>query len=227
MVFTALENGAVKHALLFARFFDSEQPLSYNLPPLHLSHIRNLTNDFGMIQFSKINRPDIDSGYTIDDNARAMVAVCMHFKATGETDDLKYIEKYLRFIEYCLQPDGRFLNYVDKAKLFTSQNQEVNLDDANGRTIWALGYLIQYQRYLPFHIISLAKNLFEKSIVQFDEIHSTRALAFAIKGLYYYNLVSPSTRNTLLAEKLGNRLERMYIHENQCKYICMYIFRYM
>jgi hypothetical protein len=43
-----------------------------------------MTTDTGIIQFSKINQPDIKSGYTLDDNARALVAMCMYFKLTGD-----------------------------------------------------------------------------------------------------------------------------------------------
>jgi hypothetical protein len=31
-----------------------------------------MTTDFGMIQFAKVADPDLASGYTIDDNARAL-----------------------------------------------------------------------------------------------------------------------------------------------------------
>jgi hypothetical protein len=42
-----------------------------------------------MIQFSVINQPDIDSGFTLDDNARAMVALCQHYELTKDENDLK------------------------------------------------------------------------------------------------------------------------------------------
>ena len=56
--------------------------LHYNMPAINLDHVKKLTTDFGMIQFSKINQPDIDSGYTLDDNARALIAMCQHFELT-------------------------------------------------------------------------------------------------------------------------------------------------
>ena len=37
----------------------------------NLNHLKKMTTDTGIIQFSKINQPDINSGYTLDDNARA------------------------------------------------------------------------------------------------------------------------------------------------------------
>ncbi len=45
---------------------------------INLNHLKQLTTDTGIIQFSKINQPDLCSGYTLDDNARALVAFSMH-----------------------------------------------------------------------------------------------------------------------------------------------------
>jgi hypothetical protein len=39
-----------------------------------------------MIQFSIINQPDLNSGYTLDDNARALVAMCQHFELTNDSE---------------------------------------------------------------------------------------------------------------------------------------------
>ena len=80
-----------------------------------------------MIQFSKINQPDIDSGYTLDDNARALIAMCQHFELTGDAKDIKYINIYFNFIKYCLQPEGNFLNYVNEQRDFTEQNNQPTL----------------------------------------------------------------------------------------------------
>jgi len=93
-----------------------------------------MTTPFGIIQFSIINQPNLDSGYTLDDNARALVAMCQHYEIYSDEADLKNIEIYLDFITYCLQKNGRFLNYVNTNYEFTSQNNE-NLDDSNGRAI--------------------------------------------------------------------------------------------
>ena len=72
MAASAWENTATAHALLFDKLTREDVPLRYSKPTVNLDHIKRLTTDFGMIQFSKINEPDLSSGYTIDDNARAM-----------------------------------------------------------------------------------------------------------------------------------------------------------
>ncbi|MEA4850002.1 MAG: glycosyltransferase [Paludibacter sp.] len=214
IVFTAWENSAVAHAKLMVSQMGRKLKISYTLPEIKLDHLVKMTTDFGMFQFCKINQPDVSSGFTIDDNARALMTVAMHYELTKDKNDLRLMGIYLNFIKFCLQPGGNFLNYVDIDKNFTAQNHDVNLDDANGRTVWALGFLISKKAILPDELIATATSIFEKTLPHIETIHSTRALAFVIKGLYFYNKVSISTENVLLSERLADRLVNMYQFES-------------
>ena len=49
-------------------------------------------------------------------------------------------------------------------------------------------------------------------------IHSTRAMALAIKGLYYYHRVIKSHDNIELIKTMANRLVQMYKHESDEKW---------
>jgi glycosyltransferase involved in cell wall biosynthesis len=213
IVATAWENSAVAHANLFAGISKEKIELQYNLPEVKLDHLQKMTTDVGIIQFSKINQPDLGSGYTLDDNARALVATCMNFESTGDKKCIADIEKYLGFIKNCQQPDGDFLNYVDTDGHFTDQNKEVNLDDANGRAIWALGYLISLKGLLSDDIVAQAETIFNKTLLPISQVHSTRAMAFAIKGLYYCQKNAKSFERHILIKTLANRLAQMYRHE--------------
>jgi glycosyltransferase involved in cell wall biosynthesis len=218
IVSTAWENSAVAHALLFRNITGSKISIRYNLPDVNLNHLKKMTTTTGIIQFSKINQPDIDSGYTLDDNARALIAMCMHYELTGDEKDVSYINQYFRFIKRCLQPDGDFLNYVDKDNKFTGQNKATNLDDANGRAVWALGYLVSLIGKLPYEIISEATTIIKKTMLRIGTVHSTRAMAFAIKGLYHFhnNIKSPVDINLTIT--FANRLVQMYRHESDEKW---------
>jgi glycosyltransferase involved in cell wall biosynthesis len=210
---TAWENSAIAHAKLFR---ETERfPLHYSLPEISLEHVKKMTTDFGMIQFSKLNQPDIDSGYTLDDNARALIALCMHFEMTGDKEDIRFIRIYLEFIKHCLKEEGYFQNYVDVDKKFTEQNEATNLADSNGRAIWALGYLISKSELLPPELIVSAEETMQKVLLRTEMMHSTRAMAFAIKGLYYSNLEKKSADNSGLIKRLANRLVQMYRHESE------------
>ncbi len=214
IVSTAWENSAVAHAMLFKALAGDKITIQYNLPEIKLDHLFAMTTDVGMIQFSKVNLPDISTGYTLDDNARALIAICMHYKLTPDKRDLYYFHKYVDFIEFCQQPGGDFLNYVDKDRQFTGQNDDVNLDDSNGRAIWALGYLVSLADLIPSEIINKAKTMIEKALPKFEKVTSTRAMAFAIKGLYHYQSTCKSTEIQLLIETFANRMVQMYKHES-------------
>jgi hypothetical protein len=97
--------------MLFENIAGDKIKIKYNRPPINLSYLKKMTTEIGIIQFSKINQPDICSGYTLDDNARALVTSCMYFKLTGNKNILYDIRQYLSFIKYCQQPTGNFLNY--------------------------------------------------------------------------------------------------------------------
>jgi glycosyltransferase involved in cell wall biosynthesis len=214
IVSTAWENSAVAHAMLFEKISGGNISILYNLPAINLNHLKQMTTNTGIIQFSKINQPDISSGYTLDDNARALIAMCMYFKLTGDEKSLSYIKLYLSFIKLCLQPAGSFLNYIDKFDKFTDQNKTTNLDDANGRAIWALGYLVSAKDFLPEEIISGAILIIQSTMPHLETMYSTRAMAFAIKGLYYFHSVIKSSETFNLIQTLAKRLIQMYKHES-------------
>jgi hypothetical protein len=168
-----------------------------------------------MIQFSHVSQPDLESGYTLDDNARALIALCLHYELTAHESDLPFLQTYLDFIQFCQQPDGTFLNYVDADQQFTAQNQSVNLDDSNGRAIWALGYMISKRAILPAEMIETAVSIMEKALPQLATIYSPRAMAFAIKGLYYSHMGIKNPKAIMLIKILANRMVQMYKHESE------------
>jgi glycosyltransferase involved in cell wall biosynthesis len=215
---TAWENSAIAHAILFEDISGNTLHLEYKLPEVNLNHLEKLTTDYGMIQFSIINQPDIESGYTLDDNARALVAMCKHFEISKSQTDFAYIKLYFNFIKHCLHDEGYFLNYVDKKKNFTKQNSETNLSDSNGRAIWALGYLISLSDILPQDLIEEAKGVMRLSLSNVLNIHSPRAMAFIIKGIYYSNKKFKSRSNLMLIKHLADKLVQMYKHEANDKW---------
>lgn len=213
IIHTAWENSAVAHAVLFQKVSGDQMELHYRNPELNLDHVKKMTDEFAMFQFSKLNRPDPNSGYTLDDNARAMIAICQDYKLTRDIDDLKYISTYLNFLAFCQQSDGKFLNYVDIDRNFTPQNNAVNLEDSSGRAIWALGYLISLAPLLPSNFVKKAEAVYKKAMVHTDKMHSTRAMAFIIKGAYYYNRQVKDLDNQAQIKVFADRLVQMYKHE--------------
>ena len=214
IVSTAWENSAVAYAMLFQQMSGNKTKFRYNLPEINLAHLNAMTTEFGMIQFSKINQPDIKSGYTLDDNARALVASCMNFKLSCEKESTENIRKYLSFIKLCQQPSGNFFNYVDQDHNFTDQNQEVNLEDSNGRALWALGYVVSLKQILPDTVVTDAISIFQRAMLNLKSTKSPRAMAFAIKGLFYFQKTEKSAIFQSIVEVFANRLMELYKKES-------------
>ena len=81
-------NVALTYMDLYNRYINSPGVES-SIPDLNISHLQNITDEFGIIQFSNMSKPDPLSGYTLDDNARALLACCMHYKIFKEESILK------------------------------------------------------------------------------------------------------------------------------------------
>ena len=209
MASTAWSNSALAHGRVFNDLTHGSFKLHMRVPNINLNHINQLTNEFGMLQFSHLSVPDPASGYTVDDNARALVAICQHYLLYENKTDLGLASIYMIFLEGCLLPNGELMNYVDQARQFTLQNFTENLEDSTGRAIWALGFVCSLKGQVPEFLTKAADDLFEKLLPALQKMHSTRAMAFAIKGLYY----AQKAEHIDLLELLANRLQQMYRHE--------------
>jgi glycosyltransferase involved in cell wall biosynthesis len=210
---TSWENSAVSHALLFADQIVKPIKLKYKKPAINISHLKTLTTNVGMVQFAQINTPDLNWGYTLDDNARALIAACDHYRLTLDPKDLRLVKVYINFILRCQRDNGLFLNYVNENQKFTKQNSEVNLEDANGRAIWALGYAFNLMEEGIDLDISFLQNI-TWSIKHFNEkvsnFKSPRALAFIIKGLYFFNLKWNDIKINNLITDAAEKLTELY-----------------
>ncbi len=208
---TAWQNVAIKYMHVFREGLEMNNiPLIYNIPEYRTNHIYNTTTDIGIIQFSKVENPSFETGYTIDDNARALISMLDYYDITSDASALKVIPIYFNFIERMQQKNGSFLNYLNVDLVVTEQNYSENLEDANGRTIWALGTFMKHSHLYNFKYTFFIHQLIEKSIFFIDKLISPRAIAFSIKGLYQYNSVVNDKKIALLIEQLADKLVDCY-----------------
>lgn len=152
-----------------------------NLPKVKLRHIIKLTDDFGMIQFAKFTEPDLKFGYTLDDNARALVAVGMYYSRFKSPIALGLARTYLGFIEHCALSDGGFANYVAHDKAHTAQNKAENLEDANARCFNALAATASNAAW-PEEVRERANAVFRKQLRIKGADLPARSLALYIKA---------------------------------------------
>lgn len=205
-------NVAIQYLRIFNRIVKLREDTTEKLPKIKLNHIMNLTDDFGIIQFSKHSTPDKSSGYTLDDNSRALISTIKHAKLynmenTSEISS-RLARAYIKFLEHCQEADGNFKNnHCNEEEITNSHSQ-----DSFGRAIWALGFAINNSD--DSLIKERAKKMFDRSFAYIDKLDSPRAKAFCINGLYYYYKTYGFPESLSKLTKLTNDLVDIYEHES-------------
>lgn len=177
------DNVAHSYLKYFSQFAPELTLGQRKLPPVKLEHLAKLTDNFGIIQFAKLTEPDLSSGYTLDDNARALVVTTLHYKKFKTNSALKLASIYLNFLYRVAKPDGHFHNYVNANRVIDEQkNLQENLEDANARGLYALAQ-VSITKQIPKRFRKQAHSLFEQSFRKNITFSSPRAIAFYIKAL--------------------------------------------
>jgi len=213
---SAWQNVALKHMHVFSNHLEIQSnKIEFTLPDFNLNHINLSTNNIGIIQFSLIDQPNIDSGFTVDDNARALTSLTEYYELTNDTTVLPNINTYFTFIENAQQPAGDFLNYKNEQGEYTEQNYTENLEDSIGRALNALGHFYSKQYLFNHRYSNRISALIDRSLAHITTLKSPRSIAFALKGLYQYNeLIKSSEIHTQILE-LSNHLIRFYEQSKQ------------
>ena len=151
------------------------------LPPLKLDHLRRMTDDTGMLQHALFTVPNFHEGYSIDDNARALI-VTVYLEELGHAAAFDLASRYMAFIAYAFNTEtGRFRNFMDYGRNWLEQSGS---DDSHGRALWALGTVLG--RSNTPALKRIAGWLFEQALPAILETTSPRAWAFALVGIHEY-----------------------------------------
>ncbi len=176
------------------------------LPPFKLDHLRQMTDETGMLQHAIFAVPNYREGYTTDDNARALIVGTL-LEELGSTEAFELSSRYLAFISYAFNSEtGRFYNFMDYQRHWTEQ---VSSDDCQGRTLWALGTVLGRSNVSTLQ--SMAGLLFEKALAFIPQTTSPRAWAFALVGIHeYLHRFNGDSRAGQVREELAGRLMALY-----------------
>ncbi|MFM2359864.1 MAG: hypothetical protein RLY16_1857 [Bacteroidota bacterium] len=179
------------------------------MPKFSLDHVRRLTDDTGMIEHATYSIPDYKEGYCLDDNARALLLVLNAYELGIDKQAIGLADTYLRFIKLMQREDGYFRNDLSFDKRFLD---ETGSDDAFGRTIWAMGYLI---RLAPNDShFQFAKDVFFRALPNFEKINSIRAIGNIIIGLSNFLKRYPDNEGVMhILNNLTKKLIRQYHDE--------------
>lgn len=144
-------------------------------------HIFAMTTKIGFWQFAKKTSPDLSFGYSIDDQARALILVLFLYKKTKAKKYLHLSKIYLSFIEKAQRPDGFFHNFADMKGKFIDN---IGSQDCFGRTIWALGTC---QLFGTKEIKERAGKIFAKAKNNLRKLRYIRSRAYALLGLLQFD----------------------------------------
>ena len=148
---------------------------------LKLDHLFHLTDCTGIIQHCKYSVPDLATGYTTDDNARALIVAAMLYNKNNDKKILSLIIRYLSFLHFGQNNRGRWKNFMNYQREFIEAEGS---EDSFGRSLWSLGYL-QTLENLPIGIIDLNKHLIKQALPNIEKLSAYRAQAYSIIGLSY------------------------------------------
>lgn len=178
------------------------------LPPFSLEHINRLTDDTGIIQHAKFGIPNLKEGYCLDDNSRALLMVLMAYRQMKNKRALELSPVYLSYIDYLQNADGTFRNFLSFSRDYLD---ETGSEDSFGRTIWALGYLLNNAPNDAYY--QLGKLLFFNASQNFEKMKSIRGIANTMIGICFY--LKSNRFDDSMTERLRNMANILVKHYNE------------
>lgn len=178
-------NIATQYFNTFQEIAPLETELFGKLPRINFGHFSKMTDSFGIIQFAEYSTPHWESGYTLDDNARALIIAVKGYEKFRTKRMLRFADTFLNFIEKCQTEDGRFHNLLNGNREFID---ECGSEDSFGRAVWALGRA--FNSDLPEAYRQRARTVMEQTFSHGQEINSPRAQADTLIGIVNSKAIS-------------------------------------
>jgi len=201
-------NVALNYLNIFNKVVKLREDIVEKFPKIKLDHLKEMTDDFGILQFSNNAEPDKSSGYTLDDNSRALIVSVLHNRLYGSNLSLELSKVYLNFLRKSQDEEGRFVS------LYYNPNEysDVKSEDSFGRAIWALGYTVYKSK--DREILDSAKEVFKKSFDKIDVSIYPRANAYTLIGLCYYYKIYKDEAVLEKIKKFADYLVNLYEKES-------------
>ncbi len=178
------------------------------LPQINLKHLRNMTDDTGMLQHAKFTVPNRAHGYCVDDNARALIVATRACDLKRKKRSLIELSSiYLSFLDDAFDAEkGRFRNFMSYERKWL---ETIGSEDSHGRALWALGVVAG--RGKNSGQVALATKLFHDALPALEGFSDSRAIAFPILGIQAYLRRNDNDHPVRsLLESLGNRLLKRF-----------------
>jgi hypothetical protein len=140
-----------------------------------LSHLDRMTDSTGLVQHAIYNIPRRESGYTTDDNARAL-RLCTRLWARHPGERmLNRLTIYLGFLEFARRPGRGFHNFLSYQRHWLDAEGG---GDCQGQAVRALAEVLGSG--LPDDYRALARELIEAVLPTLADLRSIRAQAYIV-----------------------------------------------
>src|SRR5213595_3726430 len=140
-----------------------------------LDHLDRMTDSTGLIQHAIYSVPRRDSGYTTDDNARAL-RLCARMSCHQPSERmLSRVALYLSFIEYARLPGRGFHNFLSYQRHWLDAEGG---GDCQGQAVRSLAEVLGST--LPDDFRLLARELIDAVLPTLADLRSLRAQAYVI-----------------------------------------------
>jgi len=153
-------------------------------PLLTLEYVHTLTDGTGMIQHGIGGVPDPQTGYTTDDNCRALLAMTRIWRTDLllHADAETLLRTYARFMLLAQIRDGEnagwFINFFSYNR---NPLEARGTEDCLGRCIWALGECASGN--LPTAVSLAVRGMLLAARPNLAKVGSPHAMAYALLGL--------------------------------------------
>ncbi|MFD2555043.1 hypothetical protein [Sphingobacterium tabacisoli] len=161
--------------------FDMLQEIIPELPAFDLAHIRRMTNPVSIVQHATYSIPNYKHGYCLDDTARALLLTTLAVQVYPSEKYKNLAYTYLAYIQYMQRDCGRFRNLLSFDHQFLD---EYGTEDSYGRTVWALGHFLRYNR--EPELVFLAEEMLQRALPHCVTLKSVRAVSYTLLGLQHY-----------------------------------------
>jgi hypothetical protein len=140
-----------------------------------LNHLDRLTDSTGLIQHAIYCVPRRESGYTTDDNARALRLCARLWSGQSDERMLSRVASYLGFLEYARCPGRGFHNFLGYDRRWLDAE---GCGDCQGQAVRALAEVLGST--LPDDFRMLSRELIEAVLPALADLRSLRAQAYVI-----------------------------------------------
>ena len=140
-----------------------------------LDHLDRMTDSTGLIQHAIYSIPRRESGYTTDDNARALRLCVRLWCQHPDARMLNRVAGYFSFLEYARCPGRGFHNFLSYDRRWLDAE---GCGDCQGQAVRALAEVLGST--LPDDFRILARELIEAILPALADLRSLRAQAYVI-----------------------------------------------